>query len=400
MADGTQRGPWIVKSVWEHASLGLDDASVVRDEAAVPALLDSRAAEFGGRWFAEAYVPGRELNVAIIATADGPTPLPIAEIRFKDFPPEKPQIVGYAAKWHGDSFEYRNTVREFVRDSALAARAVELALRCWEAFELDGYARVDLRVATDGTPWVLEVNANPCLSPDAGFAAALAEAGIEFETAVAWLLDDARRRRRGNGTTWLARRRARGPPRAEATPKFRSRPRPSDLPALRRLVAGTDVFYAEELKIAVELLEERLARGAKSGYFFFFAECARRAHRLLHLGNGAAHSGELRPLLDRRCAELARLWHRPEAHAAHGSRGRAPRRRRAIHRNLLARRLCPHAQVLSPGGLQTGRLACAISTRPVTIRSSSVRVVRALPNSHKCRISLQIPVLTPVQNGL
>ncbi len=199
MADGTQQGPWIVKSVWEHASLGLDDASVVGDEAGVRALLDSRAAEFGGRWFAETYVPGRELNVAIIATADGPTPLPIAEIRFKDFPPGKPQIVGYAAKWHGDSFECRNTVREFVRDSALAARAVELALGCWEAFELEGYARVDLRVATDGTPWVLEVNANPCLSPDAGFAAALAEAGIEFKTAVAWLLDDARRRVAGTG---------------------------------------------------------------------------------------------------------------------------------------------------------------------------------------------------------
>jgi GNAT superfamily N-acetyltransferase len=40
------------------------------------------------------------------------------------------------------------------------------------------------------------------------------------------------------------------------------------------LVAETDVFYPEELKIAVELLEERLETGAKSGYFFFFAECA------------------------------------------------------------------------------------------------------------------------------
>jgi ribosomal protein S18 acetylase RimI-like enzyme len=56
-------------------------------------------------------------------------------------------------------------------------------------------------------------------------------------------------------------------------PKFRSRPRPSDLPALRRLVTATDVFYPEELKVAVELLEERLESGAKSGYYFFFAEC-------------------------------------------------------------------------------------------------------------------------------
>jgi D-alanine-D-alanine ligase len=194
LANGGERGPWIVKSVWEHASLGLDDASVVADEADVRALIESRRGEFGGRWFAETYVPGRELNVAIIAAPGGPRVLPVAEIVFRDFPPDKPQIVGYAAKWYGDTFECRNTVREFVRDASLAARAVDLALACWEAFELDGYARVDLRIAADGEPWVLEVNANPCLSPDAGFAAALNEAGIGLETAVAWLLDDALRR--------------------------------------------------------------------------------------------------------------------------------------------------------------------------------------------------------------
>jgi D-alanine-D-alanine ligase len=66
-----------------------------------------------------------------------------------------------------------------------------VALDCWALFRLDGYARVDFRVDELGKPWVLEVNANPCLSPDAGFAAALAEAGIGYEAAVARLIDDA-----------------------------------------------------------------------------------------------------------------------------------------------------------------------------------------------------------------
>jgi ribosomal protein S18 acetylase RimI-like enzyme len=56
-------------------------------------------------------------------------------------------------------------------------------------------------------------------------------------------------------------------------PTFRSRPRPSDVPALRRLVAATRVFYTVEQTVAAELLEERLRRGADSGYSFFFADC-------------------------------------------------------------------------------------------------------------------------------
>jgi ribosomal protein S18 acetylase RimI-like enzyme len=55
-------------------------------------------------------------------------------------------------------------------------------------------------------------------------------------------------------------------------PRYRSRAKRSDLAALRRLVDSTGVFYPEERTIALELLEERLARGARSGYEFVFAE--------------------------------------------------------------------------------------------------------------------------------
>jgi D-alanine-D-alanine ligase len=190
-ADGA--GPWIVKSVCEHASLGIDDSSVAAGHAVAP-LLAARRAELGGRWFAERFVAGRELNVAIIAAPDGPRALPVAEIRFDGFPAGKPAIVGYAAKWDTDSFEYRNTKRSFGVDAELAARAQRLALACWHLFALDGCARVDFRVDGNGMLWVLEVNANPCLSPDAGFAAALEQAGIGYVGAIGWLLADAARR--------------------------------------------------------------------------------------------------------------------------------------------------------------------------------------------------------------
>ena len=106
---------WIVKSVWEDASLGMDDAAVTDGGAdAARALLASRAGRPGAPWFAEAFVEGREFNLALLDGPDGPDEiLPPAEMLFPDFPPDKPRIVGYAAKWDSDSFEYSHTVRDF-----------------------------------------------------------------------------------------------------------------------------------------------------------------------------------------------------------------------------------------------------------------------------------------------
>jgi D-alanine-D-alanine ligase len=190
-------GPWIVKSVWEHASYGLDDASIVADSRSVLALIARRTHELGGEWFGEQYIAGRELNVALLAADLGPQVLPVAEIRFRDYPEGKPRIVGYAAKWQPQSFEYAQTVRSFDVDPALAAAASNIARQCWELFELSGYARVDFRVDAAGRLFVLEINANPCLAPDAGFAAMLEAGNVAFPEALARLIGDALARQGG-----------------------------------------------------------------------------------------------------------------------------------------------------------------------------------------------------------
>jgi len=183
---------WIIKSVWEDASLGLDDDAVVTaPAAAVRARLAARAGQAGAPWFAEEYIAGREFNIALLDGPDGPTVLPHAEMEFRDFPPGKPHIVGYAAKWHDETFEFSHTVRRFdlpPEDAPLLAELSRLSLACWRAFDLRGWARVDFRVDAAGRPWILEANVNPCLAPDAGFAAALDRAGIPFQDAVARML--------------------------------------------------------------------------------------------------------------------------------------------------------------------------------------------------------------------
>jgi D-alanine-D-alanine ligase len=175
--------PYIVKSAREDASIGLDDGAVLTGRDAIIARAAASTAAYGGLWFAEEYLGGREFNVALLAAADGPIVLPIAEMRFADWPDDRPRIVGYRAKWDDTSFEAQKTVRDFswaLREPELNAALHALATQAWAVFGLRGYARVDVRCRADGTPTILEVNTNPCLSPDAGFAAAAEQQGYSY----------------------------------------------------------------------------------------------------------------------------------------------------------------------------------------------------------------------------
>ncbi|MGD0189692.1 MAG: D-alanine--D-alanine ligase [Rhizomicrobium sp.] len=177
---------YVVKSITEDASLGLDDGAVVSGRDAPRRAADSRL-RHGGRWFAEAYLDGREFNVALLEDASSLQVLPIPEMRFEAWDDSRPRIVGYAAKWDEGSADAKRTVRAFGIENVepkLGRTLDELARASWELFGLRGYARVDFRLDGDGNPMILEINANPCLEPNAGFAAAAAQAGISYAALV------------------------------------------------------------------------------------------------------------------------------------------------------------------------------------------------------------------------
>lgn len=200
-------GLWIVKSVWEHASIGLGPDSIVdAGEFDLRDRLVSAAPGLGGDAFAERYIEGREFNLSILESDSGPEVLPPAEIRFIGFDPSRPRIVDYAAKWDTQSHEYNNTPRIFEfkpADGSLIRRLQAIALRCWDEFALSGYARVDFRIDELGRPWVLEVNTNPCVSPDAGFAAAAEQAGLTPGDVADRIVRSARRTARDIGPEWI-----------------------------------------------------------------------------------------------------------------------------------------------------------------------------------------------------
>jgi len=181
---------FLVKSVWEHASVGIDEHSLklFSNKSELKSIFAEHKKN-GKLFFAENYIDGREFNISMIAGKV----MPFAEIKFIDFPVDKIKVVGYRSKWDEDSFEYKNTVRSFDFDNAdnkLLAKLEDLCIECWEKFKLKGYARVDFRVDKNDNPFVLEINVNPCISADSGFVAACKRYGYTEEQIVNLIIED------------------------------------------------------------------------------------------------------------------------------------------------------------------------------------------------------------------
>jgi D-alanine-D-alanine ligase len=172
--------PVIVKPQFEDASIGIDQDSVFETPNELMNAIETFHARFG-TVMVEEFIEGREFNVSLMGYPD-PSILPIAEIDFSAFPTELYRIVGYRAKWDQASFEYKHTPRIFSDrlSNGLSSELKSIALACFKIFRLRDYGRVDIRVDDHGQVYVLEVNANPCLSPDAGLAASCQAEGLTY----------------------------------------------------------------------------------------------------------------------------------------------------------------------------------------------------------------------------
>lgn len=174
------RFPVIIKPRHQDASIGIDQESICHAKAELVSKVKEMHARYGPL-LVEEYIPGREFNIALYGFPE-PGILPVAEIDFSGLPDSLFPIVGYRAKWDTSSVEYHNTPRIFPDTLPIYfANTIRTVARdCFRIFMLRDYGRVDIRVDARNITYVLEVNANPCLSPDAGFAAAARQKGIQY----------------------------------------------------------------------------------------------------------------------------------------------------------------------------------------------------------------------------
>lgn len=174
--------PYFLKLAHEDASVGITEANLVRTPDALRARVRELIAEFRQPVIAERYVDGREINVTLIGNDQDLRMLPLHEIDFSAMPKDRPRIVSYAAKWDEQHVDYAGTKPVPLRDASprLVADVEAVARAAYRALGLRDYGRVDLRIDQNGTPWVIDVNPNCDISPDAGVARAAKVAGMSY----------------------------------------------------------------------------------------------------------------------------------------------------------------------------------------------------------------------------
>jgi len=191
--------PWFLKLAHEDASVGITEENFVASPAALRARARAMMDEFGQAVIAERYVEGREINVTIVGNGAGLRMLPLHEIDFAAMPKDRPRIVSYAAKWDEAHVDYVGTKPVPLRDAspALIAAVEHTARGAYVALGLRDYGRVDLRVDAQGTPWVIDVNPNCDISPDAGVARSAQVAGLSYPQMIDLITTEAWKRIRG-----------------------------------------------------------------------------------------------------------------------------------------------------------------------------------------------------------
>jgi D-alanine-D-alanine ligase len=268
-------GPYIVKPVGTDASEGIDKTSIIPGPGkALRQAVQRIHGQMAQPALIEQFIDGRELNISVISRKGELEVLPLAEIDFSAFEVGRPRIVGYEAKWLEDSFEYHHTPRIIPAPlpKRVAERVRELAAASCRALSCFEYCRVDFRLDKANCPYVLEVNANPDISPDAGFAAAIAAAGMSYQAFVKLEIDNAVRRVKDSLKCQVSSvKTSNFKPQTSNSPIAIRWCRPEDRQVILSFLAETGFFHPEEIEIARELIDSAIAEGPKGHYQSFVA---------------------------------------------------------------------------------------------------------------------------------
>ena len=172
--------PLIVKSLTEHASLGIAKASLVHDDAELEDRVRFIHQNLDTDAIAEQFIEGRELYVSVLGNARVWS-LPAWELVIEHSAPNEPLIATAKVKHDLEYQERRGVQLQAANlDEPLASHIGRLSRRIYHILEMSGYARIDYRLDAQGVLWFLDANPNPDISASEELASAAKRAGMTY----------------------------------------------------------------------------------------------------------------------------------------------------------------------------------------------------------------------------
>lgn len=181
--------PVIVKSLLEQASAGISQASVVHNDEALAERVSFIHDRIGTDAIAEQYIDGRELYVGLIGNSRVQV-FPVWELVFGNMSERAPRIATAKVKFDVEYQKERKIENaEAELPDEVATKIQKVAKRVFRRLDMNGYARIDIRLSADNVPYVLEANPNPQIAWRDEFAESAEKAGMEYSALIQRILN-------------------------------------------------------------------------------------------------------------------------------------------------------------------------------------------------------------------
>ena len=187
--------PLIVKSLLEHSSFGIAQASLVKDDEELAERVAFVHDSIGTDAIAEQFIEGREIYVGVLGN-DRLVALPPIELVFEKMPANAPLIATAKAK-HDVAYQQKRGIALKAAEGIepeVMERIARLAKRIYKTLELEGYARIDFRLSASNIPYFLDANPNPDISDGEELASAAALIGMNYGDLISRILSLAMKR--------------------------------------------------------------------------------------------------------------------------------------------------------------------------------------------------------------
>ena len=187
--------PLIVKPSRKDGSAGIREDSVVKSEDDLIRQVGFILENYRQPALVEEYIEGREINASVIGNSSISEVLPLSEIEFDSSLGNYQKIVNYDAKWIEENEMFKKTrgVCPALLAGNIEKRIKELAKEAYIITGCRDYARVDFRLKDD-KPFVLEVNPNPWIGVEGGFARSSKAALMNYSDTIKRILSEAVKR--------------------------------------------------------------------------------------------------------------------------------------------------------------------------------------------------------------